>query len=130
MDFLKIAIGDGVNVTKMKDWASIPIGDVKNSAELAAIVVRKNDAVGKKEAQNLLEQSGFPIPLIEVADKINKNLLTIKIIYASKSLKQKSIVWLSQIARGFKNILALAHEGIKEWQHIEKSEFIQLELRL
>lgn len=72
MDFLKIAIGDGVNVTKMKDWASIPIGDVKNSAELAAIVVRKNDAVGKKEAQNLLEQSGFPIPLIEVADKINK----------------------------------------------------------
>ena len=65
-----------------------------------------------------------------LADKINKNLLTIKIIYASKSLKQKSIVWLSQIARGFKNILALAHEGIREWQHIEKSEFIQLELRL
>lgn len=65
-----------------------------------------------------------------LADKINKNLLTIKIIYASKSLKQKSIVWLSQIARGFKNILALAHEGIKEWQHIEKSEFIQLELKL
>lgn len=65
-----------------------------------------------------------------MADKINKNLLTIKIIYASKSLKQKSIVWLSQLARGIKNILAFAHKGIKEWQGIEKSEFIQLELRL
>ncbi len=65
-----------------------------------------------------------------LADKINKNLLTIKIIYASKSLKSKSIVWLSQIARGIKNILALAHNGIKELQHIKKSEFIQLELRL
>ncbi len=65
-----------------------------------------------------------------LADKINKNLLIVKIIYASKTLKSKSIVWLSQIARGIKNILALAHDGIKEWQHIEKSEFIQLELRL
>ena len=37
---------------------------------------------------------------------------------------------MAKIARGFKNILALAHEGIKEWQHIEKSEFIQLELKL
>lgn len=65
-----------------------------------------------------------------LSDKINKNILCIKIIYASKSLKQKSIVWLSQIARGIKNILSLAHKGIKEWQEIEKSEFIQLELRL
>lgn len=65
-----------------------------------------------------------------LSDKINKNLLCIKIIYASKSLKQKSIVWLSQIARGIKNILKYAHTGIREWQEIEKSEFIQLELRL
>lgn len=65
-----------------------------------------------------------------MADKINKNLLTIKIIYASKSLKQKSIVWLSQIARGIKNILKYAHTGIRDWQKIEKSEYIQLELRL
>lgn len=90
MDFLKIAIGDGVNVTKMKDWASIPIGDAKNSAELAAIVVRKNDAVGKKEAQNLLEQSGFPIPLIEVADKINK-----------KEIEQKATEYTEQMVPGF-----------------------------
>lgn len=48
-----------------------------------------------------------------LADKMDNKLLTIKILYASKSLKQNSIVWLSQIARGIKNILAFAHNGIK-----------------
>lgn len=66
-----------------------------------------------------------------MADKINKNLLTIKIIYASKSLKDKAIVWLSQIARGIKNMLAYAHEGIKKWQDIEtKDNEVQLCLKL
>ena len=66
-----------------------------------------------------------------LADKINRNLLTIKIIYASKSLKNKSVVWLSQIARGIKKILSYAHAGIKEWQNIENREkYKQLELKL
>ena len=66
-----------------------------------------------------------------LADKIDKNLLTIKILYASKSLKEKAIVWLSQIARGIKNILSFAYSGIKEWQDIEvKEEYEQLSLRL
>ena len=54
---------------------------------------------------------------------INKKLLTIKILYASKSLlKDKSIVWLSQIARWIKNILAYAHTGIRDWLEIETRE--------
>ena len=66
-----------------------------------------------------------------LADKIDKKLLTIKILYASKSLKDKSIVWLSQIARGIKNILAYAHNGIRDWLEIETREkFKQLELKL
>ena len=66
-----------------------------------------------------------------LAEKINKNLLTIKIIYASKALKEKAIVWLSQIARGIKNILAYAHEGIKSWQDIKiKVHEKQLQLKL
>lgn len=65
-----------------------------------------------------------------LSDKINTNLLCIKILYASKSLKKKAIVWLSQIAQGIKNILKYAHTGIRDWQKIEKREFIQLELRL
>jgi hypothetical protein len=66
-----------------------------------------------------------------LAEKINKNYLILKIIYASKSLKSKSIVWLSQIARGIKNILAYAHEGIKKWQCIEqRPDNKQLSLKL
>lgn len=66
-----------------------------------------------------------------LADKIDNKLLIIKILYASKSLKQKSIVWLSQIARGIKNILAYAHNGIKEWQDIEtRVKYKQLSLKL
>ena len=66
-----------------------------------------------------------------LADKIDKKLLTIKILYASKSLKDKSIVWLSQIARGIKNILAYAHTGIRDWLEIEtRKKFKQLELKL
>ena len=66
-----------------------------------------------------------------LADKMDKNLLTIKIIYASESLKDKAIVWLSQIARGIKNILKYAHKGIKEWQNIEiRDKYRQLNLKL
>lgn len=66
-----------------------------------------------------------------LADKMDRNLLTIKIIYASKSLKNKAIVWLSQIARGIKSILSYAHKGIKKWEEIEKKkEYQQLSLKL
>ena len=62
---------------------------------------------------------------------IHKNLLTIKIIYASKSIRKKAVVWLGQIAKGIKNILAYAHEGIKRWQNIEtKVHEKQLQLKL
>lgn len=66
-----------------------------------------------------------------IADAIDSRLLTLKIIYESKSLKDKAIVWLSQIARGLKKILSYAHKGIKEWQKIEKRpRYVQLELDL
>lgn len=66
-----------------------------------------------------------------LADKINKNLLTLKIIYASKSLKEKAIVWLSQIARGIKEMLSYAHTGIRKWQDIEeRGKYKQLTLKL
>ena len=66
-----------------------------------------------------------------LADNIDRKLLTIKIIYASKALREKSIVWLSQIARGIKKILSYAHTGIKEWMDIEvREKYKQLELKL
>ena len=64
-----------------------------------------------------------------LADRIDKKILTIKIIYASQSLKDRSIVWLSQIAKGIKNMLAYAHEGLKKWQNIEQRDrYRQLKL--
>ena len=66
-----------------------------------------------------------------LADNIDRKLLTIKIIYASKALREKSIVWLSQIARGIKKILSYAHTGIKEWMDIEvREKYKQFELKL
>ena len=64
-------------------------------------------------------------------EKINKNLLTIKIIYASESIREKVCMWTGQIARGIGKILEHAHTGIKGWQHIEeRNKYKQLELKL
>ena len=66
-----------------------------------------------------------------LADKMDRNLLTVKIICASNSLRNKIIVWLSQMARGIKKILKFAHEGINKWKKIEHHEkYKQLELKL
>lgn len=66
-----------------------------------------------------------------LADKIDRKLLVIKIIEVSKSLRNKVIVWLSQIARGIKEILKYCHTGIKEWQGIEeRDKYKQLEFKL
>lgn len=67
----------------------------------------------------------------EISEKINTKLLGIKILEASKSLRSKVIVWLSQIARGIGNILERAATGIKEYQNIRIEEReIQLTLKL
>lgn len=66
-----------------------------------------------------------------LAEKINKKLLVIKIIEASKSLKNDLLVWYGQISSGIKEILKYAHTGIKEWQKVEeRSKYKQLELKL
>lgn len=66
-----------------------------------------------------------------LADKIDRKLLVMKIIEASKSLRNKVIVWLSQISRGIKEILRYCHKGIKDWQGIEiREKYKQLELKL
>ena len=58
----------------------------------------------------------------KLAEKINNKLLSIKIIEASKSIKGKVVIWMSQFARGIKAILSYAHTGIKEWEKIEVRE--------
>lgn len=67
----------------------------------------------------------------KLAEEIDYKLLTIKIIERSRSLRNKIVMWLSQIAKGVKEILYCAHDGIKEWQKIEKRpKYKQLSLDL
>lgn len=40
MDFLKIAIGNGVNISQLREWSSVPLDQIDNSSELAAIVIK------------------------------------------------------------------------------------------
>ena len=66
-----------------------------------------------------------------LAEEVNKKLLSIKIVESSKSLRGKIIVWMSQFARGIKNILAYAHTGIIKWQKIEiREKYKKLSLKL
>ena len=67
----------------------------------------------------------------KLAEEINRKLLSIKIIEASKSKRNKVIIWMSQFARGIKKILSYAHTGIKEWQKIEiRDKYKQLALKI
>ena len=65
------------------------------------------------------------------AENINSKMLSLKIIYASESLRKKVNVWISQISRGIEKILEFAHTGIKRWQHIEiREKHKQLQLKI
>jgi uncharacterized protein (UPF0297 family) len=67
----------------------------------------------------------------KLVEEMDKKLLSIKIIERSKALKNKVIIWLSQFARGIKEILSYAHTGIKELQNIEvRDRYKQLALKV
>ena len=67
----------------------------------------------------------------KLAENQNRKLLSVKIMYESKSLRNKVVVWLSQFSKGIKNILSYAREGIRKWKKIETREkYKQLELKL
>ena len=67
----------------------------------------------------LMLHMGHMAMLIEDMDK---KLLTIKILEASKSLKRKVLVWFYQMARGIKEILKNARKGVKALEKIETRE--------
>ena len=66
----------------------------------------------------------------KLAEEVNNKLLSLKIIEASKSLRVKVVIWMSQFVKGIKKILSYAHTGIREWQQIEvREKYKQLTLR-
>lgn len=64
-----------------------------------------------------------------LAENINSLLLSIKIILESKSLKNKTILWFSQLSRGIKEILNHAKTGILEYKN-KYERYKQLEFQL
>ena len=90
MDLLKIAIGNGVNISQLRDWASVPLDQIENSAELAAIVIKNGDQVAKQEAAKLRAQSDFPIPVVEVDGQTTQADIE-KINKAAKDYEQKMV---------------------------------------
>ncbi|QQP27722.1 putative ornithine decarboxylase [Lactobacillus ultunensis] len=90
MDFLKIAVGNGVDIKQLKGWSSVPIGQVKNSAELAAIVIKNDDQAAQDKAIQLKKQSDFPIPVIQVNDQISTNEVS-EIAQAAKQYEEKMV---------------------------------------
>lgn len=94
MDFLKIAIGAGVDINDLKGWSAIPIGQVQNSAEVAAIVVKNSDAAAKEKANELKAQSDFPIPIIEVQIEVQDGISVAdkqKIAQEARDYEQKMV---------------------------------------
>lgn len=64
-------------------------------------------------------------------EDMDKKLLTIKILEKSKSLRGKVLVWFYQMARGIKEILIHAKEGIRKLEKIEKrGKYKQLAFKL
>lgn len=90
MDFFKIAFGNGVNLNKIKNWKTVPIDQVKNSAEIAAIVIQNKDPNAQKQAQALRNQSGFSIPIIEVDQQVSTTDQE-KIADLAKNYEQKMV---------------------------------------
>ena len=90
MDYLKIEFGSGVNLSKIKNCESVPIDRVKNSAEIAAIVIQNKDPNAQKQAQALRDQSGFSIPIIEV-DRQVSTADREKIVDLAKNYEQKMV---------------------------------------
>lgn len=49
-----------------------------------------------------------------LTENINKKLLTIKIIEASKTLRNKVIVWISKMSKGIRETLSYCYTKLKE----------------
>ncbi|NRO37321.1 Inducible ornithine decarboxylase [Lactobacillus helveticus] len=87
---MKIAFGNGVNLNKIKNWKTVSIDQVKNSAEIVAIVIQNKDPNAQKQAQALRNQSGFSIPIIEVDQQVSTTDQE-KIADLAKNYEQKMV---------------------------------------
>lgn len=71
MTFLKIAVDSTIDLPQLLEWQQIPLTDIKNTAEIVAFIVNKNNPTTLATVQHLQKESGLPIPLIKVNSKIS-----------------------------------------------------------
>ena len=84
-----------------------------------------------KSINNLNKMLTYAIGLVALlSEKIGKREFINRIIKESKSLKNNVFLWFYQIARGIYNILKMAKNGIKDWEHIRKQKVYDGQLSL
>lgn len=89
--------------------------------------IRVRSLQGMNTINNLLTYAIGYIGIL--AEKIDRSLLTIKIIEQSKALRKDILFYYYQISKGIKYILNHAKRGIKEYLKIEqRPRYIQLSL--
>lgn len=88
MNFLKIAIGNDVIVKNSSEWTTVPFTEHSDIAELAAIVLNKNDAANLKVAQNLQQTSGLGISILQTDSTADS---TVEAIAAANKYQKKMV---------------------------------------
>jgi hypothetical protein len=84
---------------------------------------------GLKAINNLNSMLSYTLGIIAIlAEKLNKNILTSKILHRANSLRNDVLLWSYQISRGIYKILSQAKTGIREWQNIRKTKVIDNQL--
>lgn len=84
MNFLKIATSKDVRLTGIE---SVNLSEQLNPAELAAIVIKKEEKNSQQLAQNLREKSGLEIPIIEVDNNVDSE----QVLEIAKKYEQKMV---------------------------------------
>ena len=84
-----------------------------------------------KSINNLNKMLTYTIGLVALlSEKIGKREFVNRIIKESKSLKNSVFLCFYQIARGIYNILKMAKNGIRDWEHIRKQKVYDGQLSL
>lgn len=73
MNFLKIALSNGLKNNSFNSWQTTNLNDNPQASELAAIVVADTDQDSLKTAQDLQKTSGLGIPIIKVSHETISN---------------------------------------------------------
>ena len=84
---------------------------------------------GLRAINNLNSMLSYTLGIIGIlAEKLNKSILTTKILNRANSLRDDVLLWSYQISRGIYKILSHAKTGIREWQNIRKTRVIDNQL--